>query len=252
MKANREMRDLLAEAQVAQSLLLDGEPLDPAFVVETLAPHMTAARLERIEAVLAGRTRTVATVVEGLVNTGNVRAVMRSAEGLGFQDFHVVTGGEQFKGSARVSQGAEKWLDVHLWDTPADCARHLKDRGYTLVATHLDQTSVPIGQIDFTKKTALILGNERDGVSQEMLALADRRCIVPMTGFVQSFNISVAAAVSLYHARQDRLARQGFHGDLDEAAHERLEASYCLRSVRRAEEILRQALHRHDRPPETE
>ncbi|ARA95102.1 hypothetical protein AWN76_010680 [Rhodothermaceae bacterium RA] len=238
------MQDLLARAQRTSGLLSGGPPLDPAFVIDTLAPHMTPERLARIDAVLAGRTYTVATVVEGLVNTGNVRAVMRTAEGLGFQDFHVITGGEAFKGSERVSQGAEKWLDVHVWDSPAACARHLKERGFAIVATHLDEAAVPIDAVDFTQPTALVLGNERDGVSEAMLALADRRVVIPMTGFVQSFNISVAAALGLYHAYRDRLARQGYHGDLTEEQRLRLRAAYCLRSVRRAPEILQRALAR--------
>ena len=217
--AGQEMQRLLGEAQPpsASDLTLDGRPLDPNWVIGVLAPYLTGARRARIEDVLDGRTYTVATVVEGLVNTGNVSAVMRSAEALGFGSFHVVTGEGRYKTSKRTSQGAEKWLDVFGWETPTACARHLKASGYAVVATHLDKASVPIGEIDFTRKTALVFGNEQEGISAEMAALADRRCLIPMPGFTQSFNISVAAAVALYHARQDRLARQGFHGDLGDA-----------------------------------
>ena len=108
-----------------------------------------------------------------------------------------------------------------------------------MVKTH---GAVPINTIDFTQKTALVFGNERDGVSEAMLALADGTCLVPTAGFTQSFNISVAAAVCLYHARQDRLARQGYHGDLTDPQRETLRALFYLKSVRRARQILARAV----------
>lgn len=217
----------------------DGQKLGPELMIERLRPYLTEQRIERIQGVVANRSRKVVTVIEGLINLGNVSAVMRSAEALGFFEFHIVEGDHtRFKNSARTSQGAEKWLTVSRWPSAVACASHLKARGYTLVATHLDDTSVPIATIDFTQPTALIFGNEQGGVSPEMLALADHRCIIPMAGFVESFNISVAAAVGLYHAYHDRMTRQGFHGDLTESEKTALTAEYYRRSVKHADEIL--------------
>lgn len=217
----------------------DPKELTPDLVVDRLRPYLTEQRIKRIQEVVSRRSRNVVTVIEGLINLGNVSAVMRSAEALGFYDFHIVEGDHtRFKNSARTSQGAEKWLNVSRWPTPVACASTLKARGYTLVATHLDETSVPIDTIDFTQPIALVFGNEQGGVSHEMLALADHRCIIPMAGFVESFNISVAAAVGLYHAYHDRMTRQGFHGDLTEAEQTALTAEYYRRSVKHADEIL--------------
>ena len=109
------------------------------------------------------------------------------------------------------------------------------------MATHLDDTAVPISKIDFTRPTALVFGNEKEGISDALLALADQRCIIPMAGFVQSFNISVAAAVGLYHAYNDRVMRQGFHGDLSPGEREALLAAYYYRSVKHADDILKKA-----------
>ena len=150
--------------------------------------------------------------------------------------------GVRYKTSERTTQGADKWLDVHHWPSPQPCIDHLKAQGYTLVVTHLDEASVPIDAIDFTQKTALVFGNERDGASEMMVALADQTCVVPMAGFTQSFNISVAAAVCLYHARQDRLHRQGYQGDLTDAQREHLRAHWYMKSVRSARQILTRAL----------
>lgn len=207
-------------------------------IVEALADYITPERARRIDRVLDGRTYRLATVVEGLVNMGNVSAVMRSAEALGVQPFHVITGEATFKNSRRTSQGAEKWLDVYRWQEPAACARHLHEAGYRIVVTHLDERSVPIDDVDFSIPTAIVFGNERDGASRATLELADAHVIVPMAGFVQSFNISVAAAVTLYHATLDRRTRLGRHGDLTDAERVDLRARFYLKSVRAADRIL--------------
>ena len=246
------MQALLATAEGApgdgRTWTVGGVTLSAARVVEILAPYLTARRRARIDGVLAGRTRAVAPVVEGLVNTGNVSAVMRSAEALGFQDFHVITNeaedaeAPRYKISERTTQGADKWLDVRTWPTPAACAAHLRSAGYRIVVTHLDENAVPIDALDFTVRTALVFGNELEGASPAMRAEADATCVIPMDGFTQSFNISVAAAVALYHARRDRLARQGAHGDLSAAEQEALRAQFYFKSVRSAPALLERAV----------
>ncbi len=212
----------------------------PAQIIDILTPYLTPARIERLASVVAQRTKTVVTVIEGLVNLGNVSAVMRSAEALGFNHFHIIEGGTRFKNSPRTGQGAEKWLEVSNWPDATTCIPHLQKQGYNVVATHLDETAVQIGEIDFTKPTALVFGNEKDGTTNELLELADQRCIIPMVGFTQSFNISVAAAVGLYHAYNDRMIRQGFHGDMTDKEREALLAAYYYRSVKHADNILKQ------------
>ena len=245
LDAETKMVELLTEAEApeADRFVVDGQRLTPEQVIEILEPVMRAERLERIREVVAQRTRTVVPVVEGLVNTGNVSAVMRSAEGMGYQDFHVVKGqNERFKHSERTSRGAEKWIDLTRWEAPEPCVDFLHAAGYTVVATHLDDEAVSIDTIDFTEKTALVFGNEKDGISPAMQEAVDQTCIIPMAGFTESFNISVAAALGLYHAQRDRLARQGHHADLSEPEQTRLVARFCMRSVRKPEAILRRAI----------
>lgn len=250
-EAEAAMRQLLNATQhlpvETGSFRVGDRLLSPFEVVQHLQPYLTEARQQRMEAVLAQRTYTVATVVEGIINTGNIHAVMRSAEALGFPGFHVITNEEEeaetrYKSSGRASQGAEKWLDVQLWSTPSACARYLKAQGYQIVVTHLNDNAQPIDAFDFTQKTALVFGNERDGVTPAMQAVADHSCIIPMQGFTQSFNISVAAAVSLYHAYHDRITRQGFQGDLTEAERMMLRAQYYLRGINHAQDILARSM----------
>ncbi len=206
-------------------------------VLAYLDPMVSEARQRRIAEVVAQRTYTVVPVVEGLYDSGNVSAVMRTAEGLGFQGFNVIESGDEFQESSRVTQGADKWLDVERWPSAAACVGALKARGYRIAVTHLE-AAVPLAELNFTEPTALVFGNEAEGISEEMLVLADVRCVIPMVGFVQSFNISVAAALALAHAYQDRMQRQGVHGDLSAEERRVLTASFFVRSVQYAEMIL--------------
>lgn len=214
----------------------------PGHIASTLEELLLPERRNRIEDVLSARSETVATVVEGVLNTGNVSAVMRTAEALGFHLFHAITNSQPFKQSTRTTQGAHKWLDIHEWDSAAGCAKFLKDHGYSIVVTHLDEAAAPIETVDFRKKTALVFGNELSGVSQQMLELADSTCVLPVVGFVQSYNISVAAAIALHVAFSSRVQNLGNNGDLTSDQTERLRAIYFLRATdldtERAEELL--------------
>lgn len=208
------------------------------FIVEHLERYVSDQRRARIEAVINKRTNTVVPVIEGLANSGNVSAVMRSAEAMGLHHFHIIENNDHFKHSERTSKGAEKWLIVQKWETPKECVSHLHSKGYKVVVTHLDETAVPVQDIDFTLPTAFVFGNEKSGASEEMLSLADQRCIIPMNGFVESFNISVAAAIGFYHAFLDRIHKQGYHGDLTEEEKLSLRAIYYQRSVNQSDRIL--------------
>ncbi|MEZ4458930.1 MAG: RNA methyltransferase [bacterium] len=217
-------------------IALDGHDWSAEEIVTALTPFLKDERRKRLDAVAAARTFGVATVVDGLYDRGNVSAVMRSAEGLGFAPFHVVETQARFKKANRVTQGSDKWLEITRWKDPALCAKHLKALGYQIVTTHLEAAK-PIDAIDFTRPTALVLGNEKNGVSQQMLDHTDHNIIIPMSGFAQSFNISVAAAISLYHIRLNR-DRAGMASDLTPEQLVALRAQYYLRSVGNARAIL--------------
>ena len=216
-----------------------GESLEisAARIKELLTPYLTEERRERIRAVVSERTYTVVPVMEGIHDLGNVAAVLRSAEGLGFQEAHIIDTQPKHKTSRRITQGADKWLDVHRWDQPGRCISALKDRGYAICVTHLE-AAVPIEEIDFTQPTAVVFGNELDGVTEEMVESADMRCIIPIRGFVQSYNISVAAALALYEARRQRVDALGGQGDLSPEEREILEAYDYIRAVSSAKQLL--------------
>jgi tRNA (guanosine-2'-O-)-methyltransferase len=200
-----------------------------ATVLEKIGPLLTEDRKAKIERVASERNFSTAVVLESIYDRGNISAVMRSAEGLGFANFHVIETQEKFKESQRVTQGADKWVEVKKWKQSSDAIRSLKDQGFKICVTTLENAK-PLHEIDFSVPTALVLGNEKSGVSPEMIAAADERGIIPMTGFVQSFNISVAGALCLYHISQDRLRRLGKNSDLTAEEQNILKAYYYMRT----------------------
>ncbi len=221
-----------------EPILIDGIPHEPAAVIAALESQVTERRRKAIARVVADRTWNVVSVLEGIYDFGNINAVMRSAEALSFQRMHAIETVADYKEANRVAQGAEKWIDLVRWKTTSDCVAHLKGKGYRILATSLEGAE-PIGDYAFDQPTALVFGNERAGVTDEMLEAADGCVRIPMAGFTQSFNISVAAALCFYHIRQDRIARLGAHGDLSPEEQEHLIASYYARHVTTAPAIMR-------------
>ncbi|HNR32416.1 MAG TPA: RNA methyltransferase [Candidatus Hydrogenedentes bacterium] len=230
----------------AQSRLfhVGGAAYSAAEIIRVIGEYLTPERRARIAAVVAERTRSVVPVLEGLYDHGNVCAVMRTAEALGYQALHIVDLQEKFKVANRVTQGAEKWIDLHRWATTRACVVCLRARGYRIAAMCMEDAQ-PIDAYPFDAPTALFFGGERDGVSRELLDDADARLVIPMPGFTRSFNISVAAGVALHHIREARIRVLGRHGDLDDAEQAALTAAYYLRSVEHAAQLL----SRHG-PPE--
>lgn len=199
--------------------------IDPNKAIEKLYEFITDERKAKIQKVLDQRSSYFAPVLEGLYDRGNISAVMRSAEAFGFHRFHIVETSKEFKESHRVTQGADKWLEVTKWDNTKDCILSLKEQGYKVYATHMSEKAMKFDDLDLSQKTAVIFGNERDGVSQDALDMADGNVLLPMAGFTQSFNISVAAALGFQRAFLKNPPK------IDERERKLLEAAYYLRTI---------------------
>lgn len=211
-------------------------------VLQHIWPLLTEERRLKISQVASQRNFNLSLVLENIYDRGNASAVMRSQEAFGFGRVEVIEGGERFKNANRVSSGAEKWLHLRKWQNTKDCVQTLKSEGVQICVTSL-QSSKPIDEVDWSRPTALVLGNEKEGVSKEMLEAADERIIIPMVGFVQSLNISVAGAVSLYHIAQAIKAKnRGVVASVSEEQIEILKAHYALKTLDSAPQILKSRL----------
>lgn len=174
---------------------------------------MTNERREKLEKVLAHRQENITVVFENVEDPHNIAAVLRTCESVGIQDIyilnHTIPPHPKF-GEAlgfRSSSSAWKWLSIHYFDDLHQCAEALRGQGFSLMATGLSAKAIDLYEVDFTQKLALVFGNERKGVTEEMLSLCDGNFLIPQTGIIQSLNISVACAISLYEAyRQKKIA----------------------------------------------
>ncbi|KAL4582026.1 hypothetical protein LXL04_006563 [Taraxacum kok-saghyz] len=203
-------------------------------VLEAVDPSLMELRKDRFINVVNNRTYSVCMVVEGLSDPGNVSAVFRSADALGFQSVHVVSldSRKRYREHRHISMGAEKWLDIELWDSAEECFQVLRSRGYRIATTHVGIEAVSIYDMDWTCPTAIVVGNEGRGISEEALKLSDMHCSIPMKGMVDSFNVSVASGILMHHAVCDRTSRLGSHGDLTLEEKQILLAEFSLRHSR--------------------
>jgi tRNA (guanosine-2'-O-)-methyltransferase len=168
-------------------------------------------RKERFEKVLEQRTRYITCVLENISDAHNTNAVMRSCECFGIQDIHIIENGSKFKPARKVLKGSHKWLSVYKYREEAHnsltCINALKLRGYRIVATSPHEGNKSLHTLDLSTPVALVLGQENIGISDVVKEMADDFVIIPMQGFTESLNISVAAAILLqelaYRTRKD-------------------------------------------------
>lgn len=210
--------------------------IDIQKVIEKFSFLLTEQRLKKIERVVGQRSNSLIPVLENIYDRGNISAVMRSAEAFGFYDFHIIDSVAQFKESARVTQGADKWLNVKKWNQTELALQNFKDKGVKIYTTALTDKALKIEDLDFSHPIALVLGNEKDGVSQTALDMSDGNVLIPMVGFTQSFNISVAAALCFQEARKKAIVIN----DLEAQA---LKASYILNSLQLSPERMLDVLN---------
>ncbi|MEO1335373.1 MAG: RNA methyltransferase [Myxococcota bacterium] len=209
-------------------------------VVDALRPYVSEARQQRIESALASRTQAVSVVLEDVHSEHNAAAVLRSADAMGLLEAHLIPRTTGFRVSRKVSIGAHKWLDVRAYPGPEQAYAALRARGVEVWASAIRGQNVPVAEIPIDRPTALVFGNEHEGLSSAAIDMADGRFHIPMTGFVESLNISVAAAITMYDVTRRRREAGQWIG-LSEATTRRLRAAWYALSVRAASMILAQA-----------
>ena len=147
-------------------------------------------------------------VLEGVTIAHNASAVIRTCDAAGVLHLDLISPNpELLRFNKAITTRADKWLEIGVHGTAAECFGPLKGAGFTVVATHLQKESVPYTEIDYTRPVALVFGSEAEGISPGSLAFADTVVRIPMVGMVQSLNLSVSVAIILYEALRQRTAR---------------------------------------------
>jgi tRNA (guanosine-2'-O-)-methyltransferase len=203
---------------------------DPADIIAALAPQLSAERIARIDAVLDARLAGLTVVLENLHDPHNGAAALRSVEGFGLAELHVVEQAEPFRFSDKVTQGCEKWVAIHRHPRFADAAAALHARGFRLYAA-VPGAPVALAELDASRPSALVFGNEHAGLTGAAQAACDGTFAIPMAGFTQSFNLSVSVALCVHDASARRRAALGASGDLPEEKRARLRARWYVLSV---------------------
>lgn len=223
--------DLEDGPEVAATFNLDG---DDAFYASLL----TEQRRARIESVVASRLGSLTVVLDRVIDPHNVAAIVRSAEGLGLCEVHLVHHAEEDAvAHRRVTRDADKWIDLSVHESGPLAVQRLQAEGFTVWAGHLGGEAKLLEELPVDRPIALLVGNEHEGPSPATLAACDGSFRIPMSGFTQSFNVSVAGAVALYTVARARRAALGRVGDLNEVAKARLRSRYLKLGAKLARRI---------------
>lgn len=194
-------------------------------LIQFLRQFVQEDRLKRFDDVVIHRTRHLAVVLENIFHPHNASACLRTCDCFGVQNVQIVEDINRFNPSGDVSRGANRWLDITryrqttLQDEPGiiRCVNQLHETGYRVLATSPRQDSKPLDEIVVDRKTAIIFGGEKNGVTETAVSMADELVHIPMYGFSESFNISVCVALCLQHLT-NQLRNSEIDWELDKQA----------------------------------
>lgn len=171
----------------------------------------TEEREKKIISVLNQKQPHITVVLENIHDPHNVSAIIRTCDAVGVIEVHLLYTTEEFPEISKASSvSANKWMKFKRHSSYKDFYAEMKSRGFLIAASHLDKFSYLHDELDYTKPLALVFGNEHRGVSDELLSYCDLTFKIPMHGMIQSLNVSVAAAVTLYHA-EGILRKKGYY-----------------------------------------
>ena len=189
---------------------------------------MTPERLATIKQSLERRQPDLTVIMEGVRKPHNLAAVARTLEAVGGLDIHAITDLTSIRLSQMAAGGIRRWISVSKHTTTEQGLSSLKASGHQVIATTLSPDSLDYREIDYTKPTVILVGEELEGISDEAVQLADKKIIIPIVGMVQSLNVSVASALVLYEAYRQRDAAGMYDKrSLDDKAYFRLLFEAC-------------------------
>lgn len=170
-----------------------------------MSSEPTPRRKARFREVISHRQPDLTLVLSNIHDPHNVSAIYRSCDAFGVSEVHLYYTDTPFPALGRKSSAsARKWVDSVRHKDKDALLSHLRGQGYQILATSCSPSAKALRQWDFVRPTAVIMGNEHSGVSEDLLACADGHLYIPMYGMIQSFNVSVAAAIILAEAARQR------------------------------------------------
>ncbi|WP_108649011.1 tRNA (guanosine(18)-2'-O)-methyltransferase TrmH [Dongshaea marina] len=165
---------------------------------------MTPERFGRIRQMMDMRQPDLTICLEEVHKPHNLSAIVRTCDAVGVHQVHAVWPDESMRLSGSTATGSQNWTQLHVHQDIDKAIEILKGQKMQVLATNLSDTAVDFREIDYTRPTAILMGQEKHGISERALELADQDIIIPMVGMVQSLNVSVASALILYEAQRQR------------------------------------------------
>ncbi|AJA90620.1 rRNA methyltransferase [Borreliella chilensis] len=166
--------------------------------IDVLSEFITSKKKARIEEVLSCRTNYLTFVLEDIFQSQNASSAIRTGEILGFSDVHVIEKKNKYTLNPDITLGSSQWINLNKYKNAKFAIDRLKSDGYVIVATSLSEDSINLENFPINNKMAVFFGTELTGLSSEVLGAADLYVKIPMYGFTQSYNISVAVAIVMY------------------------------------------------------
>ena len=206
-------------------------------IFQHLQQFLTDERLEKINHFAPESSDFVLPVIEDVFQFRNAAAIVRSVEACGFHKIIAMESEHEFNPNLRVTKGAETWVEVEKLPHNLDSLREIKNRGYKILAVSPENNATMLSDYDLKEPLALVFGTEAAGVSEEILDFADETLAIPMYGFTQSFNVSVAAAICVYELKQ-KLLRSNLDYKLSEEKLWEMKVRWAMNSIKSGEQIL--------------
>lgn len=206
-----------------------------------LEGYVTENRKELFQEVLSQRTKHFTVVLEDIYQPHNASAVVRSCDIFGVQDIYAIENRYTNKVSRHVAKGSQKWLNLHRYKKDGNnterCISDLKSKGYQIIGTTPHNDSCYLPDFDITKKSAFVFGVERDGISEYIKDHADGFLKIPMVGFTESLNISVAAAIILQDVTS-RVRASEAKWQLTDIERQEIYAEWIQKSIKNVDKLI--------------
>jgi len=167
---------------------------------------MTPERYTKIKEILKRRQMDLTVIMDNIHKPHNFNAIVRTCDAVGVQDVQYIPVKKGYRQLNYYAKGSQKWVEAHKYADFPSVAKSFQDKGYQLLAAHFSDEAIDYREVDYTKPTAIVMGTELKGISDETAEIVDKHIIVPMQGMVASLNVSVASAVILFEAQKQRMA----------------------------------------------
>lgn len=206
-------------------------------LLEHLESYLTESRKQRFNAVLSQRTKHFTVATEDVYQLHNTSAVIRSCDVFGIQEVNIIEERNTKRIDKEIAMGAQKWVDLNRYQTVRECISDLRAKGYQIVATTPHANDCELHDFDVTKKSCFFFGRETEGLSQEVLTMADCYLKIPMVGFTESLNISVSAAIILQQV-STKLRQTDINWHLTEEELNEKRLDWCKKTIKSYDEIV--------------